>query len=68
MFIFSKDGEKVLNSDNAKLFYIAESIGTYNVAVDGVYIEGYSIKEDAVKEMHEIIRQIETGATSYQVR
>lgn len=71
MFIFSKNGENIVNSDNAKNFYVLESNGTYGtyiVSVDGVYLGEYSIKDDAVKEMHEIIRQIEAGMTSYQLR
>lgn len=68
MFIFSKNGENIVNSDNSKNFYVMESSGTYNVSIDGVYLGGYSIKEDAVKELHEIIRQIEAGMTSYQLR
>lgn len=68
MFIFSKNGENVVNSDNSKNLYVMESSGTYNVCIDGVYLAGYSIKDDAVKELHEIIKQIEAGMTSYQLR
>lgn len=67
MFIFSKDGETVANSDNIKGFEIQYGSG-YNIMADSVYLGSYSILDDAKKELHEIIRQIEAGMTSYQLR
>lgn len=67
MFIFSRDGETVVNSDNIKYFYI-EGNTYFNIMADDIVVERYNIRDDAKKELHEIIRQIEAGMTSYQLR
>lgn len=68
MYIFSKDGETVVNSDNVKCYDITYGVPNYDIVADDNFLGSYSIKEDAIKQLHEIIRQIESGMTSYQLR
>ena len=68
MFVFSKSGGKTVNSDNVKKFFVEYWDGEYRVEADSIILGKYTIEDDAKKELHEIIRQIESGMTSYQLR
>ncbi len=67
MFIFSKDGETLVNSDNISCFEIEYGYD-YNILADGALLGSYQIKDDAIRELNSIFRQLESGATSYQLR
>lgn len=68
MFIFSHDGERIINSNRVTGFIIREGLEEYYIEADDYVIASYTIKEDAKKTLEDIIRQIEAGATRYDVR
>lgn len=71
MYIFSKDGDTFVNSDNVKCFEVTNSgIGiSYDIMADEVFLGDYGVKSDAVKALNDIFRLLENGmATSYQLK
>lgn len=75
MYIFNKDRDAFYNSKNVKAFWVDVGhvplnepfVDRYCIYADDDVLGDYLNYDDAVKELNEIFKMLESGATSYQV-
>lgn len=64
MYVWDQEKRAFYNSKNVFKFFAGESGTLY---ADSDPIGEYTTREDAIKELNSLFRQLEAGATSYQV-
>lgn len=64
MYVWDQEQRAFYNSENVFKFFVGESGTLY---ADSDPIGEYTTRDDAIKELNSLFRQLETGSTSYQV-
>lgn len=67
MYVWAQDKMSFVNSENVETFWIDENEKGYEIFADDFVLGSYLNKDDAVNEFHSMFRELECGATSYQM-